>query len=425
MSLRPVSPSPPRSARKPAPGFDAYRAREDFPILKEKIHGKPLAYLDNAATSQKPQVVLDALLNYYTTENSNVHRAVHLLAERATQAYEGARLTVQRFLNAADAHEIVFTRGTTEGINLVAQSYGRQQLGEGDEVIISHMEHHSNIVPWQMICHEKGAHLRVVPINDRGELVLEEYEKLLGPRTKLVSIVHVSNALGTVNPVRTIIELAHRRAIPVLLDGAQAVPHMKVDVRELDCDFYAFSGHKVFGPTGIGILYGKAELLEAMPPYQGGGDMIRSVSFARTTYNSLPYKFEAGTPHIAGAVGLATALDYLTSGDQEAVAAYEQQLLKYATEEVAAVPGVQLIGTAAAKAGVLSFVVDGVHPHDVGTILDDEGVAVRTGHHCCQPVMDRYDVPATTRASLALYNTREDIDALVAGLHKVRRVFGR
>jgi cysteine desulfurase / selenocysteine lyase len=402
---------------------NVYRIREDFPTLKQKVHGKPLIYLDNAATSQKPQAVLDTLLRYYTSENSNVHRGLHFLSELATKKYEVARIKIQRFINAADFREIIFVRGTTEAINLVACTYGRQHVRAGDEIVISALEHHSNIVPWQMLCEEKGAFLRVVPINDRGELLLEEYEKLLTPRTRLVAVNHVSNALGTVNPIRKIVELAHQRGIPVLVDGAQAVPHTRVDVRELDCDFYAFSGHKVYGPTGIGVLYGKAALLETMPPFQGGGDMISSVTFEKTTYNKIPYKFEAGTPNIAGVIGLGAAIDYLNSIDMEAVAVNEHGLLEYATDAISAVPGVRLIGTAREKAAVVSFVLDGVHPHDVGTILDQEGIAVRAGHHCAQPVMDRFGVPATVRASLGLYNTREEIDTLVAGLHKVSEVF--
>jgi cysteine desulfurase/selenocysteine lyase len=403
--------------------FDVEKVRADFPILRERVHGKPLVYLDNAASAQKPRQVLDTLARFYEHDNSNVHRGVHQLSERATRDYEDARVVVQRFVNARAAREIIFTRGTTESINLVAQSYGRRHLKAGDEVVISWMEHHSNIVPWQMLCEETGAVLRVVPINDRGELEMEAYERLLGERTRLVAMAHVSNALGTVNPVRQLIELAHRRKVPVLLDGAQAVPHMPVDVQALGCDFYAFSGHKVFGPTGIGVLYGKAELLDAMPPYQGGGDMIRTVTFEETTYNVLPYKFEAGTPHVAGAVGLAAALNYVTAVGLDAIQAHEHELLDYATQALSEVPGLRLVGTAAQKASVLSFVLDDIHPHDVGTILDQEGIAVRTGHHCCQPVMDRYGVPATARASLALYNTRAEIDALVRGLYRVKEVF--
>jgi cysteine desulfurase/selenocysteine lyase len=424
MSIRPATKAQAPVPRVATPaGFDAAEIRKDFPILRQKIHGKPLVYLDNAATTQKPQTVIDALSRFYATDNSNVHRGVHLLSQRATEAYEASRLTVQTFLNAAQSHEIIFVRGTTEAINLVAQTYGRKQVQRGDEVIISHMEHHSNIVPWQILCEEKGAVLRVVPINDKGELVLEEYEKLLTPRTRFVSIVHLSNALGTINPVRQMIALAHQRNVPVLVDGAQAVPRLPVDVQELDCDFYVFSGHKLYGPTGIGVLYGKAALLEQMPPYQGGGDMISSVTFAKTTYNALPHKFEAGTPHIAGTIGLEAAIDYVREIDLDAVSAHEEHLLAYATDAIVEVPGVRLVGTARKRAGVLSFVLDGVHPHDIGQILDQEGVAIRTGHHCCQPVMDRFHVPATARASFGVYNTKEDVDALVAGLHKVKEMF--
>jgi cysteine desulfurase/selenocysteine lyase len=404
--------------------LDVESIRRDFPILQERAYGKPLVYLDNAATSQKPRPVLDALLRYYAGENANVHRGVHYLSERATAAYEGARAKVARFINASDPREIVFVRGTTEGINLVAQSYGRTFLRPGDEIIISAMEHHSNIVPWQMLCQQMGTVLRVVPIDDAGELLVDEYERMLGERTKLVSMVHVSNALGTIAPVRRAIALAHERGVPVLLDGAQAVPHMPVDVRELGCDFYVFSGHKLFGPTGIGALYARAGLLEAMSPYQGGGDMIRAVTFEKTVYNGIPYKFEAGTPHIAGAVGLGAAVDYVAAIGLERIAAHERELLAYATGALAAVPGVRLIGTAREKASVLSFVLDGVHAHDVGTILDREGVAIRAGHHCAMPVMQRFGVAATARASFALYNTREDADALVAAMHKVIEVFG-
>ena len=404
-------------------GFGAERIREDFPALRVTVHGKPLVYLDNAATTQKPHVVIDALTRYYTEENSNVHRGVHFLSQVATQAYDGGRTRVRRFLNAAHDHEIVFTRGTTDGINLVAQSYGRKHLRAGDEVIISAMEHHSNIVPWQMICDEKRASLKVVPITDAGELRLDEYERMLGDRTKLVAVVHVSNALGTVNPVCEMIALAHRRGIPVLVDGAQSSPHMPVDVQEMDCDFYAFSGHKLFGPTGIGVLYGKAELLEAMPPYQGGGDMISAVTFEKTIYNTLPYKFEAGTPHIAGVIGLAAAIEYVERIGRNQIAAYEADLLAYGTELLSAIPGLRLIGTAKEKAGVLSFVVDGIHAHDIGTILDMEGVAVRAGHHCAMPVMKRFGVPATARASVAFYNTRADMDALAKAIHRAIEVF--
>jgi cysteine desulfurase/selenocysteine lyase len=423
----PIAPSLTRQRSAPKKAMlqklDVARVRADFPILKQTVHGNPLVYLDNAATTQKPQVVLDTLARYYTTINANVHRGVHLLSERATHEYEEARTTVQRFVRAAEAREIVFVRGITEGINLVAQTYGRKHVQVGDEVIISAMEHHSNIVPWQILCEEKGAKLRIIPINDQGELLLDEYEKLLNPRTKFVSVVHVSNSLGTINPVKRIIELAHRQNVPVLLDGAQSAPHMPVNVQDLDCDFYTFSGHKIFGPTGIGVLYGKAKLLEATPPYQGGGDMISSVTFEKTTYNVLPYKFEAGTPDIAGAIGLGAALDYLGGLSWDAVMAHEHELLAYATAAVSEIPGLRLIGTAKEKASVLSFVLEGIHPHDVGTILDREGVAIRTGHHCTQPLMDRFGVPATARASFALYNSKEEIDTLVRGLHKVQEMF--
>ncbi len=404
--------------------WDVERVRKDFPILQQEVHGKPLVYLDSAATSQKPQVVLDALVTYYTTVNANVHRGVHLLSEQATADYEGARARIQRFLGAARPEEIVFLRGTTEGINLVSQSYGRRAVGPGDEIIISALEHHSNIVPWQMLCEERGAILRVIPIDDHGQVELDIYERLLGERTRLVAIPHVSNALGTIVPVKRMIAMAHAWGAPVLVDGAQAVPHLAVDVRDLDCDFYVFSGHKVYGPTGIGVLYGKTERLEQMPPWQGGGDMIKVVTFEKTIYNDLPYKFEAGTPHIAGAIGLGAALDYVDSLGRDHIAAYEHELLAYGTRALAAVPGLRLIGTAPDKAGVLSFVMEGAHAHDVGTILDREGIAVRTGHHCAMPVMERFGVPATTRASLALYNTRAELDALVQGLRQVREIFG-
>jgi cysteine desulfurase/selenocysteine lyase len=404
--------------------FDVARIRRDFPILHQRVHGKPLVYLDNAATTQKPQAVIDALVHYYTTDNANVHRGVHLLSERATEAYENARITAQHFLNAAESCEIVFVRGATEGINLVAATYGRTNVNAGDEVLITAMEHHSNIVPWQMLCEEKGARLRVAPMNDAGELLLDEYERLLNPKTKLVAVSHVSNALGTVNPVKRLIDLAHASRIPVLVDGAQAAPHLKIDVRDLDCDFYVFSSHKLFGPTGFGVLYGKRALLEKMPPYQGGGDMILSVTFEKTIYNALPYKFEAGTPHIAGAIGMAQAINYLAGIDLDAIMAYEADLLAYATGRLAAIPGVKLIGTAEEKAGVISFVMDNAHAHDIGTILDQEGIAVRTGHHCAMPIMERFAIAATARASLAFYNTKEEIDTLVKGIHKVREVFG-
>ena len=397
--------------------------RKDFPILAQEIRGKPLVYLDSAATSQKPRAVIDAVARYYLQDNANVHRGVHLLSERATKEYEDAREKVRQFINAARAEEIVFVRGTTEAINLVAQTHGRVRVRAGDEVLITEMEHHSDIVPWQLLCQEKGAVLRVAPIDDHGQLVLEELERMLGPRTRLLALAHVSNTLGTVNPVRRIVEIAHRQGVPVLLDGAQAVPHFPIDVRALDCDFYAFSGHKLFGPTGIGVLYGKSELLEEMPPWQGGGDMISSVTFEKTTWNKLPHKFEAGTPDIAGAIGLGAAIDYVSALGFAAVAAHEHDLLSYATEALRDLPGLRLIGTAKEKASVLSFVLGDVHPHDVGTILDQEGIAIRTGHHCTQPLMHRLGVPATARASLAFYNRREDVDALVAGLHKVQEIF--
>ncbi|HXZ81807.1 MAG TPA: cysteine desulfurase [Terriglobales bacterium] len=405
-------------------GFDVYRLRTEFPILGRPIQGKPLVYLDNAATTQKPQVVIDALVRYYTEENANIHRGVHTLSEVATESYERARGIVQRFLNAADPSEIVFVRGATEGINLVAQTWGRTNIGPGDEIVISAMEHHSNIVPWQMLCEQKGARLRVAPINDAGELLLDEFEKLLGPKTKLVAMVHISNALGTVNPVRKIVEMAHRWNARVLLDGAQAAPHTVVDMQDLDCDFYVFSGHKVYGPTGVGVLYGKLALLEAMPPYQGGGDMISSVTFEKTTYNRVPHKFEAGTPHVSGAIGLGAALEFVNGIGLEPISRHEQEVLAYGTERLLEIPGVRLIGTAKEKAGVLSFVLESIHPHDVGTVLNQQGIAIRTGHHCAQPLMQRFGVPATARASLALYNTVEDIDALAAGLHKVKEVLG-
>jgi cysteine desulfurase/selenocysteine lyase len=421
--MRAVTEQPASTRTAPSLAFDVQKIREDFPALKQKVRGKPLVYLDNAATSQKPRIVLETIQRYYTLENSNVHRGVHFLSELATRRYEEARSKVRRFVNASDEREIIFVRGTTEAINLVASTYGRKNVLPGDEILISAMEHHSNIVPWQMLCQEKDAILRVAPINDAGELLLEEYERLLSPKTRLVAMTHVSNALGTINPVRQIIDLAHRQGVPVLLDGAQAVPHGRVNVSELDCDFYAFSGHKAYGPTGIGVLYGKTHLLEAMPPYQGGGDMISSVSFEKTIYNKLPYKFEAGTPNIAGVIGLGAAIDYLSSIGVDAVATYEHELLEYATKAISAVPGVRLVGTAQQKAAVVSFLLGSVHPHDVGTILDQEGIAIRAGHHCAQPVMDRFGVPATVRVSLALYNTRGEIDLLAQGLQKVSEVF--
>jgi cysteine desulfurase/selenocysteine lyase len=403
--------------------LDVEKVRGQFPILREKVHGRPLVYLDNAASAQKPRAVIEAEAAVYEAYYSNVHRGVHSLSMRSTDAYEAAREKVRAFIGAAHSREIVFTRGTTESINLVASSYGRGHVGKGDEVLITGLEHHSNIVPWQMLCDEKGAHLRVAPLDDRGDVILEEMERLIGPRTKLVAFAHVSNALGTVNPVKRMVEMAHARGVPVLIDGAQAAPHTKVDVRELDCDFYALSSHKLYGPTGVGVLYGKAAHLQAMPPYQGGGDMILSVTFEKTTYNELPYKFEAGTPNIAGVIGLGAAVDWVRGLGHEAIAAHEHELLEYGTRKLLEVPGVRLIGTAREKAAVLSFVLEGVHPHDIGTVLDYEGVAVRTGHHCAQPVMERYGVPATTRASLAAYNTRAEIEVLVGALHKVREVF--
>ena len=395
-----------------------------FPLLAGTVGGKPLVYLDNAATTQKPRAVLDTLSRYYAAENANIHRGVYQLSQNATQAYEGARGKVAAFLNAAEPAEIIFTRNATEGINLVAQTFGRWQVGEGDDVVISTMEHHSNIVPWQMLCEEKGARLRVVPITDAGELMLDELASVLGPRTKLVSIVHMSNSLGTINPVRQVVELAHAQGIPVLLDGAQAAYHRAVDVQAIGCDFYVVTGHKLYGPTGIGALYGQRRWLEAMPPYQGGGDMISSVTFARTTYTTVPHKFEAGTPHIAGAIGLGAAVDFIRSVGFEAIAGHERRLLDYATDRLSAVPGLRLIGTAREKVSILSFVLDGVHAHDIGTIVDTEGVAIRTGHHSTQPVMARFNVPATARASLAMYNTVEEIDQLVTALTKVREIFG-
>ncbi|MGH7173900.1 MAG: SufS family cysteine desulfurase [Gemmataceae bacterium] len=420
MSIHPVRVAPPtsRGANATPLAYDVMRVRADFPILSREVHGQPLVYFDNAATTQKPQAVLDALQHYYSNDNANIHRAVHLLSERATRAYEEARQKVCRFLGAAESREIIFVRGATEGINLVAQSWGRANLRAGDEIILSAMEHHSNIVPWQILCEQTGAVLRVVPISDDGEFLLDEYEKLLSDRTRLVAVVHVSNSLGTITPVRRIIELAHARGALVLLDGAQSAPHMPIDVQELDCDFFAMSGHKVYGPTGIGVLYGKADLLDRMPPYQGGGDMIKSVTFAKTTYADLPAKFEAGTPHIAGAVGLGAAIDYVESIGRERIAAHEETLLRYATERMRQIPGVRLIGNAPHKAAVVSFVVDDppTASLDIGTKLDLEGIAVRTGHHCCQPVMDRFGIPGTTRISFALYNTTAEIDVFLEAL---------
>ena len=402
--------------------LDVEGLRRDFPILEQRVHGKPLVYLDNAATTQKPLAVIEALSRYYREYNSNIHRGVHTLSQKATEAYEAARAAVQRFVNAKSSREIVFVRGTTEAINLVAQSYGRARLERGDEILISAMEHHSNIVPWQLLCEQTGAVLKVIPINSAGELILEAYEPLLSPRTRLVSLVHISNALGTLNPIRAIIERAHAQGVPVLIDGAQAVAHVGVDVQDLDCDFYAFSGHKLFAPTGIGVLYGKAELLEAMPPYQGGGDMIKRVTLEKTIYNDLPYKFEAGTPNIAGTIGLGAAIDYVNEVGLEAIGRHEQALLDYATERALEIPGLRLIGTAREKASILSFVVEGIHPHDLGTILDHEGIAIRTGHHCAMPVMNHFQVPATARASFAFYNTHAEVDRLIEALTQARRL---
>jgi cysteine desulfurase/selenocysteine lyase len=407
-----------------AGSLDVDRVRADFPILATQSHGKPLVFLDSAASAQKPRVVIEAVARVYAECYANVHRGVYELSMKATDAYEGARGTIQRFLNAASTKEIVFVRGTTEAINLVAGSYGRQHVRAGDEVLITGLEHHSNIVPWQLLCEATGARLRVVPITDSGEVVLDELERLISPRTRIVSVAHISNALGTLLPVKEIVRIAHARGVSVLLDGAQSAPRLPIDVRDLDCDFFAFSGHKAYGPSGIGVLYAKAEHLAAMPPWQGGGDMILSVSFEKTTYNEIPYKFEAGTPNIAGAIGLGAALDYLAGLGLERVAAHEDDLLRHGTEVLSAIPGLRHVGTARQKAGVLSFVIDGVHPHDLGTVLDYEGVAIRTGHHCAQPVMERFGLPATSRASLGVYNTRAELDALAAGIRKAQELFG-
>jgi len=411
------------ASRLATPSFDVQKVRADFPILGTTVHGKPLVYLDSANTAQKPRAVIEKEREVYEGYYANVHRGVYQLSARAEEAFEGARVTVQRFLNAPDKREIVFVRGTTEAINLVAQTHGRANVKPGDEVLITEMEHHSNIVPWQLLCEQTGGVLKVAPIDDAGQVILEEYERLLGPRTKIAAFGHVSNALGTVNPVKAMAALAHAHGAVVVVDGAQGAPHLPVDVQDLGCDFYAFSGHKAFGPSGIGALWGRAALLEAMPPWHGGGDMILSVTFAKTTYNVIPYKFEAGTPNITGVIALGAALDYLTGLGMDRLAAYEHGLLEYGAQALATVPGLRPVGTARHKAGVLGFVLDGVHPHDVGTVLDYEGVAIRTGHHCAQPVMLHFDVPATCRASLALYNTREDVDTLVRGLHKVREMF--
>ena len=412
------------TAHSTAVTLDVEALRKDFPALDQQVHGKPLAYLDNAASALTPEPVVQAITDFYRHDRANVHRGVHELSQRATEKYEAARLKVQKFLNAKSYQEIIWVRGASEGLNLVASAWGRANVGEGDEVLISSLEHHSNIVPWQILCQEKGAKLRVIPMNERGELIEEEYDKLLNERTKVVAFNHVSNALGTVNPAEEMIRKAHAVGAITVVDGAQAVPHMAVDVQALDADFYAFSGHKLFGPTGVGVLYGKKALLEAMPPYQGGGDMIASVTFEKTTYNELPYKFEAGTPNIADTIGLGAAVDYVTAIGMDKIAAYEAELLEYATEQLSAIEGVRLVGTAAHKASVVSFVLEGVHPHDIGTIVDREGVAVRAGHHCAQPVMEFFEVAATTRASFAFYNTRAEIDQLVAAVKKVQELFG-
>ncbi|MCX6121953.1 MAG: cysteine desulfurase [Ignavibacteriales bacterium] len=404
--------------------FPVEEIRRDFPILSTSVHGKPLVYLDNAASTQKPHVVIDTIKRYYCSENSNVHRGVHYLSELATKKYEAARVSVRKFLNAESEREIIFVRGATEAINLVAATFGRQNVHPGDEVLITELEHHSNIVPWQMLCEEQGAKLRIAPIDDNGEVVLEEFAHLLSGKTKIAAISHVSNALGTVNPVKQMIEMAHQHGVPVLVDGAQAVQHMRIDVRDLDADFYAFSSHKIFGPTGLGILFGKAHLLESMPPYQGGGDMIKSVTFEKTIFTDIPHKYEAGTPHIAGAIGLAAAIDYMNLFDWNVVQQYEQTLLRSAQERLTAIQGLRIIGTAKEKAGVVSFVMEGIHPHDIGTILDQEGIAIRTGHHCAQPVMQKYGIPATARASFTFYNTEEEISTLIRGIQKVKEVFG-
>jgi cysteine desulfurase/selenocysteine lyase len=413
------------TALAPSPvTYDVEAIRRDFPILSRSVHGKPLVYLDNAATTQKPNAVIDRIVRYYREENANVHRGVHHLSEIATTAYENVRTTVKRTINARSEKEIVFNGGTTEGINLIAYSWGRKNIAAGDEVIISAIEHHSDIVPWQMLCTATGANLRIIPVSDEGELLLDEYEKLLSPRTKLVAIGHASNALGTINPVKRIAAMAHAHGAIVVVDGAQGIPHLRIDVQDLDCDFYTFSAHKVYGPTGSGVLYGKEALLEAMPPYEGGGDMILSVSFEKTTYNALPYKFEAGTPDIAGVIAMGAALDYVASIGIENIAAHEHELLLYATSRLEQVDRLRIIGKAANKAAVISFVLEGIHPHDIGTILDQEGIAIRTGHHCAQPLMLRYNIPATGRASFAMYNTRDEVDALIRGLGKVIEVFG-
>jgi len=405
-------------------GFDAARFRADFPALHQQVHGHPLVYLDNAATTQKPLSVIEATDKYYREDNANIHRGLHLLSERATKDYEATRVKAQAFLNAASHQEIILTKGTTDGINLVAQTFGRKNVGAGDEIILSALEHHSNIVPWQMLAEEKGASIKVSPIDDSGEFLLEEYKKLFSPKTKLVAITQVSNALGTITPIEEIIKIAHEHEVPVLVDGAQAAPHITVDVQKLDCDFYVFSAHKVYGPTGVGVLYGKLKHLTAMPPYQGGGDMISTVTFEKTTYQKPPYKFEAGTPNIAGVIAFSAALDYVTAIGLNAIAAHEHELLVYATQKLSQVPGLRLIGTAKKKAGVLSFTLGDIHPNDIGTVLDREGVAIRAGHHCAQPVMERFQIPATARASFGLYNTKEEIDVLDKAVRHVLEVFG-
>ena len=404
-------------------GFPVEMYRQDFPILGQTVRDKPLVYLDNAATSQKPLQVIEVLDEYYREYNSNIHRGVHTLSELATDAYENARRKIQNFINAESLKEIIFVRGTTEGINLVAQSYGRNKLRAGDEIIVSTMEHHSNIVPWQLVCEQTGAVLKVIPINDAGELSMDDYKNLLGDKTRIVAITHISNALGSINPIAEITALAHAVNAVVIIDGAQAAPHTRLDMATLDCDFYTFSGHKLFGPTGIGVLYGKQALLEDMPPYHGGGDMIKMVTFEKTLYNDLPYKFEAGTPYIAGVIGLGAAVDYVSRVDLDSIQEYEHELLQYATSAAATVPGLRLIGTAAQKASILSFVIDGIHPHDLGTILDHDGIAIRTGHHCAMPVMERYGIPATARASFAFYNTTEEVDKLITGIDKAKNIF--
>ncbi len=404
--------------------FDVYQVRKDFPILSRRVNDKPLVYLDNAATTQKPDSVIDSMSHYYKFENANIHRGLHFLSELATESYEKARLKVKEFINAMSVAEIVFVRGATEAINLVSNSLCRSEhFGSGDEIIISEMEHHANIVPWQLLCDRKKIKLKVIPINDEGELEIDAFKKMISEKTKLVSVVHISNSLGTINPVKEIIDYAHSFGVPVLIDGAQSAPHIKVDVQDLDCDFFAFSGHKVFGPTGIGALYGKTEYLNMMPPYQGGGDMIRKVTFEETTFDDIPHKFEAGTPNIAGGIGLGAAIDYVNQFDRNVLKEHEDELLKYATEKLLEIDGLKIIGTAKHKASVISFIIKDIHPYDIGTIIDTDGIAIRTGHHCTQPIMQRYNLPATARASFAFYNTLEEVDKLVVGLHKVIKMF--